>query len=539
MKAFKQIFYFLLAAVLIWPATSCSDDDNEGITYSPLRVTHENGSGLNEEVLGSEGGTITIAIRSSVPWEITCNASWLTISQASGSGDATVTLTATPNSIENRTATVTVSSPNAGVSFVRFTVTQSYQIVILDQYFATPDGTGDGSSWDSPISGSRLGSLLNDAGTELTDVPIYLSEGEFKLGGTVYITGKQLRIFGGFSAQSTGTALDQTGGETIISGDLNADGAANVGDCSIFDFTDCDVQISDVIFEKGYAANMGSAISVHGGTNDTSVELINCIVRDCNSGSTGNAGAALSMAGGILKLNDVQIIDNHSNNRGAGIAMNEAESDNGNDSYLFMNNCTFSGNTIDVCWGTALNARKGFFCANNSTFYGAQGTNDNCAVVNADAACIIVNSTFIGNNGINFVFRNNNGDANSLGLINSLFIKNGTAGASADSGDNPDNISRGWNVFQTTNFSFLDTDTDGSSFTFNNIDPSSRWYEWTAPTLNAYATHQEVLSAMRSINATIANQFIDWVGESNFAKDQRGANRNANRMQPGAYDAGL
>ena len=204
-----------------------------------------------------------------------------------------------------------------------------------------------------------------------------------------------------------------------------------------------------------------------------------------------------------------------------------------------MNNCTFSGNTIDVCWGTALNARKGFFCANNSTFYGAQGTNDNCAVVNADAACIIVNSTFIGNNGINFVFRNNNGDANSLGLINSLFIKNGTAGASADSGDNPDNISRGWNVFQTTNFSFLDTDTDGSSFTFNNIDPSSRWYEWTAPTLNAYATHQEVLSAMRSINATIANQFIDWVGESNFAKDQRGANRNANRMQPGAYDAGL
>lgn len=517
MKALKKILYFLLATVIIGAAASC--DDEEGITYSPLRVTHENGSGLNEETLGSEGGTITMAIRSTVPWEVTCDASWLNVSQTSGNGDATVTLTAPVNDIDTRTATVTVSSPQEGVSFVRFTVTQAYKIIIYDEYYVTPDGSGNGNSWDNPLSAARLGALLADAGTELENVPIYLSEGTFKLGGTIYVTGKNIRLYGGYSAQSTGTSLDQRHGETILSGDLNGDGSANAGDCAIFDFTECNVQMSNLIFENGYAGERGSAITVHGGTDNTSVELIDCIVRNCNSGSGGNAGAALSMAGGILKLNNVQVTGNHSTNRGAGVTMNEAESDGNNDSYLFMTNCTFSGNTVDNDWGTALNARRGFFCVNNSTFYAAPGSGNNCAVINADAACILVNSTFIGNEGVNFVVRNNNGDPNALGFANCLFVKNGTNGASADSGDKGDNLSRGWNVFQGTNFSFLDTDTDGSAFEFGSINPDNRWYEWTAPALNAYATQQDVLEAMRGINATIANQFIEWVGEDNFAVD--------------------
>lgn len=537
MKQLKDLSYPLFIAVLALLIVSCSNDEDD-IQYSPLRVTHEDGSGLYEENFSSDGETLVMSIKSTVPWTVETDASWLTITPDSGDGDATVTVTAGVNDIDTRTAMVTISSSVANVSFIRFKVTQTYKVVLLDEYYVTPDGDGNGSSWESPMSAARMGSLLS-GDSELSDVPFYLSEGEFKLGGSISVSQKDIRIYGGYSMESTGTSLDLKGGETILSGDLSGDGTANAGDCAIFDFTNCNVRISDIIFENGYAGDRGSAITVHGSTSDTEVELTNCIVRNCVSTNSDKYGAALSMCGGILKLDNVQILNNVATNRGAGITMNEAESSDEHDSYLFMNNCTLSGNTVQNDWGNALNSRRGFFCINNSTFYGAQGSNNNSAVINADASCILVNSTFIGNEGNLWVVRNNNGDANTLGIANCLFVKNGTVNSSVDTGDVIDVLSRGWNVFQGTNFSLLNTDTDGTNFIFDGIDTASRWYEWTAPALSSYATHQEILSTMRSINASIAEMFIEWVGEANFAKDQRGESRNSSKMQPGAFDPGL
>ena len=65
-------------------------------------------------------------------------------------------------------------------------------------------------------------------------------------------------------------------------------------------------------------------------------------------------------------------------------------------------------------------------------------------------------------------------------------------------------------------------------------------YQWAiTDVIDEFATKQAVINAVKSFDATVGQQFIDWVGEDGFAVDQRGANRNADKMQPGAYDAGL
>ena len=58
-------------------------------------------------------------------------------------------------------------------------------------------------------------------------------------------------------------------------------------------------------------------------------------------------------------------------------------------------------------------------------------------------------------------------------------------------------------------------------------------------TIDEFATRQAVINAVKSFDATVGQQFVDWVGEAGFGVDQRGATRNVNKMQAGAYDAGL
>jgi len=67
--------------------------------------------------------TKTFDISSNIAWTATSNQTWLTLSNASGSGNAIITLTATVNpTIESRTATVTVSG--TGVTDQIITITQ-------------------------------------------------------------------------------------------------------------------------------------------------------------------------------------------------------------------------------------------------------------------------------------------------------------------------------------------------------------------------------------------------------------------------------
>jgi hypothetical protein len=74
-------------------------------------------------VAAAANSTGTFSVTSNTSWTVTDNQSWLTVSPASGSNNATVTITAQENTGASRQATVTVSA--SGVTSQTVTVTQA------------------------------------------------------------------------------------------------------------------------------------------------------------------------------------------------------------------------------------------------------------------------------------------------------------------------------------------------------------------------------------------------------------------------------
>mgnify|MGYP000805666756 FL=1 len=102
--------------------------------------------------------------------------------------------------------------------------------------------------------------------------------------------------------------------------------------------------------------------------------------------------------------------------------------------------------------------------------------------------------------------------------------------------------SGGYNVYQAADAGWgaVSTDTDYSSQTLPAATLTDGVYQWTVTgTIDEFATKQAVIDAVKSFDATVGQQFINWVGENGFGVDQRGVARNVNKMQAGAYDAGL
>lgn len=201
-----------------------------------------------------------------------------------------------------------------------------------------------------------------------------------------------------------------------------------------------------------------------------------------------------------------------------------------------MNNCLLHENHAPAAWGTAIHAGNGYVCMNNTTVLGTTGTSNNSVTVNGDARFMLSNTTIVGNSGNpNGVFRAGKGA--SL-VVNSLFAK----GAGTKTIYLGNITSKGYNVYQAADAGWgaVDTDTDYSSQTLPAASLTDGVYQWTvAGVIDGFATRQAVIDAVKSFDATVGQQFVDWVGEEGFGVDQRGANRNINKMQPGTYDAGL
>lgn len=408
-----------------------------------------------------------------------------------------------------------------------------------EAYYVTPSGDGlkNGTNWENALDAMGLASLL--AGSyDLSDKSIYLQEGKYimpltKLGTNV------LLISGGYASASTGTNLDVPGGETILSG-----GGVN----ALFFIDGRSVKFEHITIADGFvsADGSGSAITVKGDWNTTVVELTDCVVRDNRSSAPGREGAALSLMGGFVKLRNVQILDNTATNRGAGVSMNESSVGDQNNVKLFMNNCVFRGNRLtsnNGSWGADLNIRRGHVFVNNTTFFGnigvVKGFNKGC--INSDGMLVGVNSTFIGNAHTNFLVRNNNSSANQ-GFVNCLFVDNGSdVGVSGGDHAQSRSLFKGWNVYQTIDMQPSVTDTDASQCSFTGLDTEENYYVWNVESINrtTYATQTNVLEVLKDMDGNHGIEFVQWVGEPGFATDQRGEARNASKLQPGAFDAGL
>ena len=418
-----------------------------------------------------------------------------------------------------------------------------------------PAGNATGMDWDNAMGVDALRNLLQTNGNsdisnanavKLDGKKIYVAAGSYemakensgvKIEYSGYSKQVEITIEGGYDPLSTGTDLTKRDISKHTTAFVrNAGSGASATSNSLLVLgNQTNIIFDGCTFNGQYGlSDAGSvrAVFVAAGGGDATLQLNNCVIKNFNRGSDGgtDGGAAVKVSKGRVLLNDVEMVNNKATGRGGAITTTAANS------FLFMNNCLLHENYAPTAWGTAIHAGNGYVCMNNVTVLGTTATGGNSITVNGDAYFMLANTTIVGNSGNpNGVFR---AGKNASLVVNSLFAK-GAGNRTIYAG----NItSGGYNVYQAADAGWgaVATDTDYSSQTLPAATLTDGVYQWTVTgTIDEFATKQAVIDAVKSFDATVGQQFINWVGENGFGVDQRGVARNVNKMQAGAYDAGL
>ena len=418
-----------------------------------------------------------------------------------------------------------------------------------------PAGNATGMDWDNAMGVDALRNLLqtnsnseisNANAAKLDGKKIYVAAGSYeivkensgvKIEYSGYSKQVEITIEGGYDPSSTGTDLTKRDISKHTTAFVrNAGSGASATSNSLLVLgNQTNIIFDGCTFNGQYGLNdAGSvrAVFVAAGGGDATLQLNNCVIKNFNRGSDGgtDGGAAVKVSKGRVLLNDVEMVNNKATGRGGAITTTAANS------FLFMNNCLLHENYAPTAWGTAIHAGNGYVCMNNVTVLGTTATGGNSITVNGDAYFMLANTTIVGNSGNpNGVFR---AGGRASTVVNSLFAK-GAGSRTIYAG----NItSGGYNVYQAADAGWgaVSTDTDYSSQTLPAATLTDGVYQWTVTgTIDEFATKQAVIDAVKSFDATVGQQFINWVGENGFGVDQRGVARNVNKMQAGAYDAGL
>ena len=418
-----------------------------------------------------------------------------------------------------------------------------------------PAGNAPGMDWDNAMGVDALRNLLQTNGNsdisnanavKLDGKKIYVAAGSYemakensgvKIEYSGYSKQVEITIEGGYDPSSTGTDLTKRDVRKYTTAFVrnSGSGASATSNSLLVLGNQTNIIFDGCTFNGQYGlSDAGSvrAVFVAAGGGDATLQLNNCVIKNFNRGSDGgtDGGAAVKVSKGRVLLNDVEMVNNKATGRGGAITTTAANS------FLFMNNCLLHENYAPTAWGTAIHAGNGYVCMNNVTVLGTTATGGNSITVNGDAYFMLANTTIVGNSGNpNGVFR---AGKNASLVVNSLFAK-GAGNRTIYAG----NItSGGYNVYQAADAGWgaVATDTDYSSQTLPAATLTDGVYQWTVTgTIDEFATKQAVIDAVKSFDATVGQQFINWVGENGFGVDQRGVARNVNKMQAGAYDAGL
>lgn len=418
-----------------------------------------------------------------------------------------------------------------------------------------PAGNATGMDWDNAMGVDALRNLLQTNGNsdisnanavKLDGKKIYVAAGSYemakensgvKIEYSGYSKQVEITIEGGYDPSSTGTDLTKRdiSKHTTAFVRNTGSGASATSNSLLVLGNQTNIIFDGCTFNGQYGLNdAGSvrAVFVAAGGGDATLQLNNCVIKNFNRGSDGgtDGGAAVKLSKGRVLLNDVEMVNNKATGRGGAITTTAANS------FLFMNNCLLHENYAPTAWGTAIHAGNGYVCMNNVTVLGTTATGGNSITINGDAYFMLANTTIVGNSGNpNGVFR---AGGRASTVVNSLFAK-GAGSRTIYAG----NItSGGYNVYQAADAGWgaVSTDTDYSSQTLPAAILTDGVYQWTVTgTIDEFATKQAVIDAVKSFDATVGQQFINWVGENGFGVDQRGVARNVNKMQAGAYDAGL
>ncbi|MEG1586630.1 MAG: right-handed parallel beta-helix repeat-containing protein [Bacteroidales bacterium] len=186
------------------------------------------------------------------------------------------------------------------------------QLTAQKNYYVTPAGSGDGSSWASAATLQKAiekvadGDLIHlSAGTFVPQVvnPDTCTDMRMKS----YAITKNIKLIGGYPATpSAGATADPTTNKTIISGDLgNGDNAYHLILVATPQTEGKKVEISGITFTGGVADGTPTAVIPLGGEE--------------SKGFMCTKGAAVVASGANLDLTDCSFVDNYAQREGGAV----------------------------------------------------------------------------------------------------------------------------------------------------------------------------------------------------------------------------
>lgn len=299
-------------------------------------------------------------------------------------------------------------------------------------YFVKSGGTGNGTSWDSP-----LGSLPV-LGNNLDNVHIYIAEGEYNQSGSYSYVGNDVIIQGGFSKDATGTDLSGYNPEVYIS---RISKSATIRFINITatsnNFDSNKLTVKGIYFQStGTTAFPGNIINHEAGTRYYQLKVEDCQIHD----SRGSSGFFRIAVGNSGKATHWFHNNKFYRNTMGPTGPFEYTTVNGDIKVLLSNNLFGEGNATDgtgfyaTSAGNAVTSQARFYLIGNVFSCGTANSTTGGIYLTAAGNTIIKNNVFLGIRGTNYggaIFATN---VRGLQIEDNYFIQNFTSNTGTGAG---------------------------------------------------------------------------------------------------------
>lgn len=525
------ILLTLLAFVGI---TSCSDD-NEGKLNPWLSLTNEQGNVFPAEIeTDFLGGEFIMNIYTNTEWTMTSDSDWVTINPAGRTGCVTGKLiVATSDVTTPRQAVVTLRASDPSVRtftiIVKQGATPSY--VLIRDFHILPEATGDatGADWDNAMGPDEMIELLTNS-FDMTGRTITLGEGTFKLPSNISVKKKIDIIKGAGRDKTTLTVAAHPGAVTQL---FKIEKGA-------------DISFESLAFDGGYASTATKgylrAFQINADAS-SALHVTDCDVRNFNITGADDYQNGRGAIMEFVNAGKTYFRNTHFSNcitLSNGNIANTAAPEN---SFVFCDGCSFTGNRINGDWGIVFHSDSPVML-NNCTFADNLSTKGGGYPINIMCDLLMVNTTMYetSSSSVNAMLRIANiGKAGVAKIANSLFLtSSGKPGITLDENSPAESISHNaWNSVAGINLMQLaGNETTLSGDCGASYDPSAGLVTWTLPSsIGSFAATSAISSAIKAYNSNkhsgVGEEFSLWL-DGNETKDAKGNSRPSDRMTPGA-----
>lgn len=140
----KKTLLLMLSIIVLF--SGCKDDDPGTLNVTTQSSTGDIQITNGNALVGSNGGTVTLSVTSNVDWSVSGMTGWCSVSQQSGSGDQTVTVTIAKNtSLDSRFTSLVITAKGVDEPFS----------IKISQEGDAPKVTADPTSLSYALAGNQ------------------------------------------------------------------------------------------------------------------------------------------------------------------------------------------------------------------------------------------------------------------------------------------------------------------------------------------------------------------------------------------------